>query len=103
MVRFIIGTCRSGKLVTSEPDLDGLCSPEDVFDSFSMLEAISIRELRVRGATSTFQHFRDKSLRVKELLSRDQDFSDLMQAISAKTSVDILHHARRLLRPEFKD
>ena len=44
MERFTIGDSRSGKVVTSEPNLDGLETPEEIFDAMAMLDTIAVRE-----------------------------------------------------------
>ena len=54
MERFFIGTCRSGKTVTSEPESDGLDSNEEIFDALAMLERLAIREIRKYGESDLF-------------------------------------------------
>jgi hypothetical protein len=102
MEPFIIGRSRSGKIVTSCPDLDDLGSFEDIFDAMAMLSVLAVRE-----------HRRDKNSDLATSLPREVErlFNELkdanqwqaqMDSIQANTSVDVNNHALGLLSPEFK-
>lgn len=103
MERFTIGCCRSGRITTSCPDLDGLSTSEEVFDAMAMLSAVAIREYRRNRDSEITNHLWREMRRLERILNDKGQRQQQMNAIGAETSIDLLLHARRLLRPEFRD
>jgi hypothetical protein len=102
MERFAIGTCRTGKVITSHPDLDGLTTYEEVFDAMAVLSLLAVLEHRRDEMSEVAYHLYRESLSLVKQLQRDDQWLVQMEIIGAKTSLDIRRYAECLLRPEFK-
>ncbi len=61
MERYNIGRCRSGKVLTSELELDCLASAEEVFDAMAMLEAMVVRLYRRNANVEDYDHLRHQA------------------------------------------
>src|SRR5688500_18657598 len=103
MERFTIGRCRSGKILTSHPDLNELDSFDEIFDAMAMLSAIAARLYRLRRNRNLIDHLETTIERLEKLLQDNGQMELQKECIGATTSVDVMHHAMRLLLPEFKE
>ena len=102
MERFTIGQCRTGKTITSHPDLDGLDTNDEIFDAMAVLSLLATRERRRKRNSIVTKHLADETEKlVRKLVEADQ-WQNQMEKVGAATSIDIRDHALRLLRPEFK-
>jgi hypothetical protein len=102
MVTQILGVCRSGKFITSDGNIIGLKSPEDLFDAMAVYETLALRALRKRTTHpgySTIESYADTLRRTLEDLGL---MEPLMRAAGIRSSLDIPRYAQRLLRAEFR-
>jgi hypothetical protein len=102
MERYVVGKCRSGKIITSEPEIDGLKAPQDIFDAMAMLDTLAAREFRRFGDSERVESLWQSARHLKLTLETKGLFSQQMEAIGATSSLDLLRHAQRLLNPEFR-
>ena len=103
MGRFTVGQCRTGKTITSHPDRDALETYDEIFDAMAVLSYLAAREYRLKRDTEAADHLAEVSEKLVHYLVDSGQWGVQMDAIGAKTSIDIRHHAYRLLRPEFKE
>jgi hypothetical protein len=103
MERFATGRCRSGKIASTHPSLDKLESADEFFDAMAMLSVVAIREYRRQKEPSAAHHLWKEAEILKRTLVESGDWSLQLHSIGAVTSVDIVRHAVRLLRSEFRD
>jgi hypothetical protein len=102
MERFIIGRCRTGKIITSHPDLDYLATAEEIFDAMAVLSLLAVRERR-RDKTGDLAHqLSIESNNLVRLLRAAKQWDAQMQKVGAKTIFDVQRYAENLLRSEFK-
>jgi hypothetical protein len=102
MERFIIGTCRTRKIITSHPDLDDLVTFEEIFDAMAVLTLLSVKEYRQDRTSKVARHLDKEGRKLVKQLKDNRQWDIQKQKIQATTSFDILRYAERLLRPEFK-
>jgi hypothetical protein len=103
MMRFTVGRTRSGKTVTSHTDLDQLSTSEEIFDALAMLAFVAIREFRRDMHSDLSIHLALEIQRLECLFENSKEWHLQMQRLGAKTSIDIVNHAIRLLSPEFRE
>ena len=103
MERFIVGRCRNGKIVTSHPHVDSLVSYEEIFDAMAMLSILAVRELRRSNGSELAEELSLQVEQMERILSLSGQWQIQMQAIGAKSSLDIRNYAMNLLRPELRE
>lgn len=103
MERYIVGKCRSGKQVTSDPTRDNLKSLEEIFDAIVMLDVLAAREYRSFGDSENVQTLLEGIESLKKILTTKSTYKTQMEVIGAKTSLDLRRYAQTLLAAEFRD
>lgn len=103
MERITIGQSRGGKIISSYPDLDGLRSYEEIFDAMAMLAVVATCEYRRDKASEATKRLQGEVDKLARILIDNKQWDLQMNAIGARSSLDVTRYARRLLRPEFKD
>ena len=103
MERFTIGRCRSGKMITSHTDLDGLSNFDEIFDAMAVLSLLASRAHRLERGSQVAEHLSAEAEKLEKIITSSDQWQIQMTAIDAKTSINIRNHAIRLLRPEFKE
>ena len=103
MERFAIAHSRSGKSITSHPDLDRLESFEDIFDAAAVLALLAVPEARRNADGELATHLATVSSQLLRLLRNTRQWDVQRAAVGANTAFDVRSHAAGLLRPEFKE
>jgi hypothetical protein len=102
MERFIIGKCRTEKIITSHPDLDGFVTFEEIFDAMAVLTLLAAREYRRDRTNEVADHLNNECQKLVSQLKDAHQWDLQKEKIQATTAFDIRRHAERLLRVEFK-
>jgi hypothetical protein len=102
MERILVGRCRSGKIITSHTDLDGLDTLQEIFDAYAVLSFLAVREIRRSPKGDLVAHLAFEVFRLEERLDQSGKKKALFQEIGAQTAFDLRTHAMRLISPEFR-
>jgi hypothetical protein len=102
MERFTVGQCRTGKIITSQPDLDGLASYEEIFDAMAALSLLAVLERRRERRGKLAEELDIQSNNLVNRLKKAKQWDRQMQLIGARTAFDIRRYAWSLLCSSFK-
>lgn len=103
MERFLIGKTRSGVTVTTQSYADSVASPDDMFDTWAMLEAFCVRELGRNGQTKLFEDlFRQSEFWRKELVAEGHVLR-IRKNLNISSYAARINFGKRLLNVEFRD
>jgi hypothetical protein len=103
MERFSIGKTRNGVTVSSQTHSDGVTSPDDMFDTWAILEAFCVRELRMNGNTELFDDLFSQSSHWHKGLIRDSQLTKIEKNLNVQSYAARIEFGKRLLNIEFRD
>jgi DNA topoisomerase VI subunit A len=90
-------------VISSQFQPEHVNSPDDMFDTWAMLEAFCVRELRKNGRTTTFDDLFKQSKHWRNRMAGQGELDRLKRKLHVITYAARIDFGKRLLNLEFRD